>query len=55
MKTPIPGTEWLRVLTTEGNTFYTHTTEKRSVWTVPEEIRDAVAQLEREEAEKKKK
>lgn len=53
MKTPIPGTEWLRVLTTEGNTFYTHTTEKRSVWTVPEEIRDAVAQLEREEAEKK--
>ncbi|RDX55471.1 hypothetical protein OH76DRAFT_1339032 [Lentinus brumalis] len=53
VKTPIPGTPWLRVITTEGNTFYTHTGEKRSVWTVPEEIKDAVQQLEREEALKK--
>ena len=53
MKTPIPGTPWLRVITTEGNTFYTHTGEKRSVWTVPEEIKEAVEQLEREEALKK--
>ena len=53
VKTPVPGTDWLRVLTTEGNTFYTHTAEKRSVWTVPDEIRDAVAQLEREEADRK--
>ena len=53
VKTPVPGTEWLRVLTTEGNTFYTHTTEKRSLWTVPEEIKDAVAQLEQDEAVKK--
>ncbi|KAI0774144.1 hypothetical protein C8Q74DRAFT_813049 [Fomes fomentarius] len=53
VKTPIPGTPWLRVITTEGNTFYTHTGEKRSVWTVPEEIKEAVEQLEREEALKK--
>lgn len=53
VKTPIPGTGWVRVLTTEGNTFYTHKAEKRSVWTVPEEIKEAVAQLEKEEAEKK--
>jgi transcription elongation regulator 1 len=51
VKTPIPGTPWLRVKTTEGNTFYSHKAEKRSVWTVPEEIKDAVAQLEREERE----
>ena len=51
VKTPVPGTDWLRVLTTEGNTFYTHTAEKRSVWTVPDEIKDAVAQLEKTEAE----
>ncbi|KAH8830866.1 Hsp90 protein-domain-containing protein [Flagelloscypha sp. PMI_526] len=45
-KTPIPGTDWLRVITTEGNTFYTHRVEKRSVWTVPDEIKDLVLQLE---------
>ncbi|KAI0080892.1 hypothetical protein K474DRAFT_1636919 [Panus rudis PR-1116 ss-1] len=53
VKTPIPGTDWLRVITTEGNTFYTHKVEKRSVWTVPDEIKDAVAELERKEAEEK--
>lgn len=53
VKTPVPGTPWLRVITTEGNTFYTHTSEKRSVWTVPEEIKDAVEALERQEALKK--
>ncbi|KAI0638048.1 hypothetical protein C8Q77DRAFT_1089037 [Trametes polyzona] len=53
VKTPIPGTEWLRVITNEGNTFYTHTGRKQSVWTVPEEIKEAVEQLEREEALKK--
>ncbi|KAI0775935.1 hypothetical protein BD413DRAFT_256226 [Trametes elegans] len=50
VKTPIPGTEWLRVITNEGNTFYTHTGRKQSVWTVPEEIKAAVEELEREEA-----
>ncbi|EIN10749.1 hypothetical protein PUNSTDRAFT_85044 [Punctularia strigosozonata HHB-11173 SS5] len=53
VKTPIPGTEWIRVITTEGNTFYTHKEKKQSVWTVPTEIKDAVKQLEMQEAEKK--
>ncbi|CAE6370728.1 unnamed protein product [Rhizoctonia solani] len=48
-KTPIPDTPWLRVVTNLGNVFYMHTERKESVWTVPEEIADAVAQLEREE------
>ncbi|EIW61337.1 uncharacterized protein TRAVEDRAFT_162430 [Trametes versicolor FP-101664 SS1] len=55
VKTPIPGTEWLRVITNEGNTFYTHTARKQSVWTVPDEIKEAVEQLERDEALKKAK
>ncbi|TFK55688.1 hypothetical protein OE88DRAFT_1731350 [Heliocybe sulcata] len=50
-KVLIPGTEWLRVSTTEGNVFYTHKVEKRSVWTVPEEIREAVEALEKEEVD----
>lgn len=54
LKTRIPGTDWLRVKTTEGNIFYSHKIKKESVWTVPDEIRDAVEQFEREEAEKLK-
>lgn len=53
VKTPIPGTDWIRVKTTEGNTFYSHKVEKRSVWTVPDEIKGAVAQLEKEEEKRK--
>ncbi|OCH90979.1 hypothetical protein OBBRIDRAFT_729724 [Obba rivulosa] len=52
VKTPIPGTDWLRVRTTEGNVFYSHKVRKESFWTVPDEIKDAVAALEREEREK---
>ncbi|KAJ7638797.1 Hsp90 protein-domain-containing protein [Roridomyces roridus] len=48
-KTPIPGTEWLRVKTTEGNVFYTHKVLKESLWQVPDEIKDAVALLEERE------
>jgi hypothetical protein len=49
VKTRIPGTDWLRVKTTEGNVFYSHKIKKESIWTVPEEIQDAVKNLEREE------
>jgi len=49
VKVPIPGTEWLRVKTTEGNTFYTHKGRKESVWIMPEEIREAVEALNRSE------
>lgn len=55
VKMPIPGTEWLRVTTTEGNVFYTHKGKKHSVWTVPDEIKDAVESLEKQEAEVKQK
>ncbi|VDB85358.1 unnamed protein product [Peniophora sp. CBMAI 1063] len=50
-KTPIGDTPWTRVRTNLGHTFYTHKTEKRSVWTVPDEIKDAVAGLEQRERE----
>lgn len=52
VKTPIPDTPWLRVKTTEGNIFYTHREKKESVWQVPEEIKEQVEQLERNENEK---
>ncbi|KAJ1306464.1 hypothetical protein OPQ81_007467 [Rhizoctonia solani] len=48
-KTPIPDTPWIRVVTNLGNVFYTHTERKESVWTCPEEIAEAVAEIEREE------
>ncbi|KAI0053625.1 HSP90-domain-containing protein [Auriscalpium vulgare] len=51
VKTPIPGTDWLRVKTTQGNVFYTQKAKKESVWAVPEEIREAVAALEAQEEE----
>ena len=49
IKTPIPGTEWLRVITSEGNTFYSHKLKKESVWAIPEEVRSAVERLQTEE------
>ncbi|KDQ64486.1 hypothetical protein JAAARDRAFT_117992 [Jaapia argillacea MUCL 33604] len=52
-KTPIPGTDWLRVKTTEGNIFYTHKVKKESFWTVPDEIKEAVETLELAEEEAK--
>ncbi|XAO23748.1 hypothetical protein I312_102528 [Cryptococcus bacillisporus CA1280] len=52
-KVPIPGTSWMRITTTEGNVFYFEKENKRSEWTVPDEIKEAVAQLEEEERKKK--
>ncbi|KAF9462633.1 hypothetical protein BDZ94DRAFT_1298435 [Collybia nuda] len=49
VKTPVPGTDWIRVKTTEGNIFYSHKVKKESVWTVPEEIKDAIEALDAEE------
>ncbi|KLT39845.1 hypothetical protein CC85DRAFT_297775 [Cutaneotrichosporon oleaginosum] len=53
-KVPIPGTGWMRITTNEGNTFYFEKENKRSEWTVPEEIAEAVAALEASEAEERK-
>ncbi|EDR12401.1 glu-rich pro-rich WW domain-containing protein [Laccaria bicolor S238N-H82] len=52
VKTPIPGTDWLRVRTTEGNTFYSHKIRKESVWIVPEEIESDVKAFEQQERER---
>ncbi|KAE9410486.1 HSP90-domain-containing protein [Gymnopus androsaceus JB14] len=48
-KTQIPGTDWIRVKTTEGNVFYSNKVKKQSLWTVPDEIKNTVAQLEKDE------
>jgi hypothetical protein len=48
-KTPIPGTDWLRVTTTEGNVFYSHKVKKESVWVIPEELKTALEALQDEE------
>ncbi|KZV91760.1 hypothetical protein EXIGLDRAFT_719060 [Exidia glandulosa HHB12029] len=47
-KRPVPGTEWLRVETVQGNVFWTHTGRKASVWSVPEEIKELVDRLDAE-------
>jgi hypothetical protein len=54
VKTPIPGTQWIRVQTNEGNVFYSHKAKKQSLWTVPDEIKDAVAALMAKEEEDEK-
>ncbi|CAO1637981.1 unnamed protein product [Parajaminaea phylloscopi] len=47
VKDPIPGAPgWLRVTTNLGNVFYTHPETKRSEWSIPEEIAQAVRDLE---------
>lgn len=51
-KTAIPGTSWSRVKTSEGNVFYFNKEKKESVWEAPEEIAEAVAELEQEEDER---
>jgi hypothetical protein len=53
IKTPIPGTDWLRVKTNQGNVFYTNKAKKESVWTIPEEIKDAVELLNKQEEDDK--
>lgn len=51
-KAQIPSTDWLRVKTTDGNVFYSHKGRKESVWTVPDEIKDGLEQLEQHERRK---
>jgi hypothetical protein len=51
LKMPISGTDWLRVTTNQGNVFYTNKAKKESVWTVPDEIKEAVELLEKQEEE----
>jgi len=53
IRTPIPGTDWLRVTTNQGNLFYTNKAKKESVWTIPDEIKDAVELLNKQEEDDK--
>jgi len=53
IKTPIPGTDWLRVTTNQGNVFYTNKAKKESVWTIPDEIKDAVELLNKQDEDDK--
>ncbi|SPO41458.1 uncharacterized protein PSFLO_06940 [Pseudozyma flocculosa] len=51
-KDPIPGAEgWLRVITNLDNVFYFHTESRRSLWTVPDEIKEQVAAMQRAETD----
>ncbi|PWN22342.1 hypothetical protein BCV69DRAFT_281345 [Microstroma glucosiphilum] len=50
-KDPIPSAPgWLRVTTNLGNVFYTHVESKRSEWTIPDEIKQAVEEMENAQA-----
>ncbi|KAM0752098.1 hypothetical protein T439DRAFT_379217 [Meredithblackwellia eburnea MCA 4105] len=49
LKVPIPGTDWIQVTTNKGNVFWTDKT--RSVWTVPDEIKEQVEKMDREREE----
>ncbi|GAA6009250.1 uncharacterized protein JCM10292_000748 [Rhodotorula paludigena] len=48
-KVPIEGTPWIRVTTNRGNVFFSHRDTKESRWTVPDEIKEQVDELERKE------
>ena len=48
-KTPVEGTEWLKITTNYGNVFYTHKERKESVWEIPPEIKTQVDELEAKE------
>ncbi|KAI8048840.1 hypothetical protein BDF22DRAFT_701545 [Syncephalis plumigaleata] len=52
--TLIPGTHWKLVKTAEGREFYYDTETKKSVWTMPEEIADAVEALKSAQQESAK-
>lgn len=41
-KTPITGTDWIKVETNKGNVFWTNAVTKESVWSLPGEIKDLV-------------
>ncbi|KAI7879010.1 hypothetical protein K492DRAFT_179030 [Lichtheimia hyalospora FSU 10163] len=57
-KKPIPGTEWLLVRTSDGLEFYFDKANKKSVWEMPEELKEPIEKLkeqERQEEEESRK
>jgi len=49
LKTHIPGTDWLRITTTERNIFYFHRISKKSTWVVSDELKAVLDAFEVEE------
>lgn len=47
----IPGTQWLFVLTHDGYEFYYDRETKKSVWEMPEDLKEPMEQLKKLEAE----
>ncbi|GAA6013926.1 hypothetical protein JCM10207_000168 [Rhodosporidiobolus poonsookiae] len=52
-KLPIEGTPWIRVTTNKGNVFFSNKETKESVWTVPDDIKEQVAELEKKETDER--
>ncbi|OAD74018.1 hypothetical protein PHYBLDRAFT_181435 [Phycomyces blakesleeanus NRRL 1555(-)] len=50
-KKKIPGTHWLLVRTTDGMEFYFDKEKKQSVWEMPKELEEPIAQMKKEEKE----
>lgn len=58
IRKPIPGTEWLLVRTSDGLEFYFDKANKKSVWEMPEELKEPIEKLkeqERQEEEESRK
>lgn len=53
-KTPIEGTDWIKVETNKGNVFWTNSVTKESVWTLPGEIKEAIKARESGNEKKRK-
>lgn len=54
-KTRVGDSPWIRVVTNKGNVFYNHSETKESVWQVPDEIKDAVDELDAQERREREK
>ncbi|KAG2219365.1 hypothetical protein INT45_006073 [Circinella minor] len=55
IKKPIPGTDWLVVQTPDGLEFYFHKPTKKSVWEIPEELKEPIEKMKQEALEKEQK
>lgn len=51
LKKHVPGTDWLCVTTNLGNIFYFNKPKKASVWVIPDEIVEALSEMELKERE----
>ncbi|KAI9278787.1 hypothetical protein BDA99DRAFT_493151 [Phascolomyces articulosus] len=54
-KKPIPGTDWFLVQTPDGLEFYFHKPTKKSVWEIPEELKEPIEKMKQEALEQQQK